>query len=179
MISEYRWGIGVSLDSQATAPRLGARQLGYPRHYLQGERDITGDLRSSGNVGNIDAAPTHVVQQIVSDAEASPNAGLAFPKGIPSQGRAGAKETRATVRCEQRIANPRLAEQDPVWSRSETGGQVIVGMIAVRKLVTQPQTQGEVGPELHCVLHKPGSHPNPEGNSWRRRGHLEQRRFGL
>src|SRR5712692_1906040 len=157
MISEYRWGIGVSLDSQATAPRLGARQLGYPRHYLQGERDITGDLRSSGNGGNIDAAPTHIVQQIVSDAEASPNAGLAFPKGIPSQGCAGAKKPRATVRCEQRIANPRLAEQDPVWSQSE----------------------GEVGPELHGVLHKPGSHPNPEGNRRRRRGYLEQRRFAL
>src|SRR6266850_994119 len=52
-------------------------------------------------------------------------------------------------------------------------------MVAVRKLVTQPQTQSEVGPELHRVLYKPRSHPDAEWNRGRGRGHLEQRRFAL
>ena len=52
-------------------------------------------------------------------------------------------------------------------------------MVAVRKLVTQPQAHGEVRPEFDRILYKPGSHPNPERN--RRRGlrHLEQRRCTL
>src|SRR6266446_4923598 len=92
---------------------------------------ITVDLRSSRNGRNIDAAPTDVVQQIVSHAEAGANARLAFPKRVPGQGRTRPKESRGAIFCKQRIANPGLGEQDPVRSLSEAGGRFIVGMVAV------------------------------------------------
>src|SRR5207249_10836944 len=134
MIIEYGRGIWVCLDSQAATARSGARQRCDSGHNLQGEghrpqRSIRvhsrGNLRSSRNGRDIDAAPTHVVQQIVSHAESGPNARLAFPKRVPSNRRAGPKEPRGAVFCKQRIANPRLGEQDPVWSLSEAGPQFI------------------------------------------------------
>ena len=88
---------------------------------------------------------------------------------------------RATcaVFCEQRIANSRLREQHAVWSLSEAGPQIILRMVAVRKLVAKPQTQGEVVLELHGVLHKPRSHPHAEGNLGRRLGYLKHGRSAL
>src|SRR5947209_8127260 len=82
VIIEYRWRIRVLLDSQSAASRLGGCKLRYTGYDLQGERNISRDLRSARNGRNIDAAPTDVVQQIVSHAEAGPNARLPFPKWI-------------------------------------------------------------------------------------------------
>src|SRR2546425_4532724 len=120
MITEYGWSIWICLDSEAASARRSARQRCYSGHDLQREWDVTGNLRSSRNGRNIDAAPTDVVQQIVSHAEAGANARSAFPKWVPSQGRTRPKESRGAIFCKQRIANPRLGEQDPVRSlRSE------------------------------------------------------------
>src|SRR5881296_1843164 len=131
MIIEYGWSIWICLDSEAASTRRGARQRCYSGHDLQREWNITVNLRSSRNGRNIDAAPTDVVQQIVSHAEAGANARLAFPKRVPGQGRTRPKESRGAIFCKQRLANSGLREQDPVRSLSETGGRVIVGMVAV------------------------------------------------
>src|SRR5207245_5607320 len=71
------------------------------------------------------------------------------------------------------ISVSRLAEQHSV-DLSEADRHVVIGVVAVRKFVAHSKTQGQVGPELHAVLHKPGAHPNPERNRRRRLGHLER-----
>src|SRR5262249_26547726 len=144
--------IRVPLNPQAAASRRRARQRSNSRHDLQWKGNIARDLRSSCDGRNIDATPTNVVQQIVGHAETASNARLTFPERVPGQRHARSEKPLGTILCEQRIANPRLREQNTVRSLSEAGGQVIVGMVAVRKLVTQSQTQSQVGPELHGVL---------------------------
>src|SRR2546425_5877888 len=119
MITEYGWSVWICLDSQAATARSRARQRCYSGHDLQRKGNIIGNLRSSRNGRNIDAAPTDIVQQTVGHAKTGPNARLAFPKRVPSHGRARPKEPRGAVFCEQRIANPWLRKQDPVWPLSE------------------------------------------------------------
>src|SRR5690242_14108360 len=54
-----------------------------------------------------------------------------------------------------------------------------LGVVTIREFMAQSHTQCEIGPELHRVLYKPGSHPNSK--RYRRRGlcHREERRFAL
>src|SRR5207244_8751775 len=137
------------------------------------------NLRRSRNGRNIDAAPTDVVQQIVGHAEAGSNARLGFPKRIPGHCRARSKEPLGAIFREQRIANSRLRQKHAIGSLNEAGGQVVLRMITVRKLVANSQTQGDVVLELHRVLHKPRSHPHSEGNQRRRLGYLTHCRSAL
>src|ERR1051326_1061701 len=112
MIIEYRWRLGVLLDSQAAASRLRGCKLRYSGYDLQGERNICRDLRRPRKRRNVDAAPTDVVQQIVGHAEAGPDARLRFPKWIPGQRRSRPKEPLGAIGCEQLITNLRLGEQN-------------------------------------------------------------------
>src|SRR5439155_2036928 len=156
MIIEYSRGIRVRLYSQTATSRRGARQLRNSGHDLQRKGNIrTADLRSSRNGRNIDTAPTDVVQDVVSHAKAAPDAGLPFPKRIPGQRGARPEQPLGSVLCEQRIADPRLCKQHTIRSLREAGGHVVIGMVAVRKLVTQPQAHGEVRSEFNRILYKP------------------------
>src|SRR5262245_29899533 len=104
--------IWVPLNPQAAASRRRARQRSKSGHDLGWKGNIAGDLRSSCDGGNIDAAPTNVVQQIVGQAETASNARLTFTERVPGQRHARSEEPLGTILCEQRIANPRLREQN-------------------------------------------------------------------
>src|SRR5207249_5784991 len=158
VITKHGRSIWVWLDSQTPAPGRRRRQRCDSGHDLQRKRHICQKLRRSRNGRYVRAAPTDVVQQVVSHPEPGPNARLSFSKRIPSQGRSRTKQPLRAVGCEQTFTNSRLSEQDAVGSLNEADSLVVIRMIAVRELVAQPQGQCESGRELHGILYKPGPH---------------------
>src|SRR5437870_12801922 len=77
----------------------------------------------------------------------------------PGHARTWSKQPFLGVLRQQTITDHRFRQQNAAGSRNEIGGVVKFVVVAIRELVSQTQTQGQVRPKLDRVLYEPGAQP--------------------
>src|SRR5207249_8653653 len=171
----------IRLDPTALGSPFGQRQSGWKRRHrilLVWERRRGDDV---GRIQRIDraAAVADVVEEAVCHAGPQPNTRPALAKWIPSHARTWAKQPFLGVLRQQAITDHRFRQQNAAGPRNQIGGVVKFVVVAIRELVPQTQTQGQVRSKLDRVLYEPGAQPRAPRHHTRVELNRELRRLSL
>src|SRR2546422_5270645 len=92
---------------------------------------------------------------------------LPFPNGSQATPARGPNSHFSVFFAQQTITDHRFRQQNAAGPRNQVGGVVKFVVVAIRELMPQPQTQGQVRSKLDRVLYEPGAQPrSPRHHTW-------------